>query len=60
MAYRYGNRRQIELLPASIEDYVPEDAVVRVYDAFVDALDFPKLGIDENPHQVQSMILGRC
>ena len=52
MAYRYGNRKQIELLPASIEDYVAEDAAVRVYDAFVDALDFGKLGILEDPHQV--------
>ena len=52
MAYRYGERKQIALLPASIEDYVGEDAVVRVYDAFVDALDFEELGILEDPAQV--------
>ena len=43
MAYRYGNRPQQLLLPPSIEDYVPADAPVRAYDAFVDALDFVEL-----------------
>ena len=46
MAYRYGNRHQQDLLPASIEDYVPADAPVRAYDAFVDALNFSELGIE--------------
>lgn len=45
MAYRLGNRHQIQLLPASIEDYVVQDDPVRVYDAFVEALDLNKLGI---------------
>lgn len=45
MAYRYGNRYQQELFPLSIEDYVEPDAVVRAYDAFVNALDTRKLGI---------------
>lgn len=50
MAYRYGNREQIELFPQAIEDYVTKDDPVRAYDAFVEALDFNKLGIilDEN------------
>jgi transposase len=52
MAYRYGDRYQMGLLPASIEDYVPKDSPVRAYDAFVDALDFGKLGIIIDPHQV--------
>jgi len=46
MAYRHGNRHEQSLFPASIEDYVPADAPVRAYDAFVDALDFGDLGID--------------
>jgi transposase len=46
MAYRYGNRPQQLLLPPSIEDYVPADAPVRVYDAFVEGLDFDELGIE--------------
>jgi transposase len=33
------------LFPQSIEDYVPEDAPVRAYDAFIDSLDFTELGI---------------
>lgn len=49
MALRQGNRRQMELLPASIEQYVDEDASVRAYDAFVEALDFNELGIDIDP-----------
>jgi transposase len=46
MAYRYGDRVQEVLFPASIEEYVAADAPVRAYDAFVDALDFGKLGIE--------------
>jgi transposase len=52
MAYRYGNRYQIALLPSSIEDYVAKTDPVRAYDAFVDALDFTTLGIDINPGKV--------
>jgi transposase len=52
MAYRAGNRRQMSLLPPSIEEYVRMDAPVRVYDAFVDALDLAELGIDINPNKV--------
>jgi transposase len=52
MAYRTGNRNQMCLLPQSIEEYVAADAPVRVYDAFVEALDFAKLGIEINPYKV--------
>ena len=52
MAYRCGNRHQIELLPQSIEEYVADDDPVRAYDAFVEALDFHELGIDINLHKV--------
>jgi len=52
MAYRYGNRQQMELLPQSIEEYVAKDDPVRAYDAFIDALDFNALGIELNPHKV--------
>lgn len=49
MALRECDRKQMQMLPPSIEQYISEDAPVRVYDAFVDALDFQKLGIEENP-----------
>ncbi len=52
MAYRYGNRHQMELLPKSIEEYVKDDDPVRVYDAFVEALDFNKLKLHLDSHKV--------
>ena len=52
MAYRYGDRAQHTLLPPSIEDYVPEDAPVRAYDAFVEALDMGRLGIEIDENRV--------
>jgi transposase len=52
MAYRYGDRIQMTLLPPSIEEYVADDAPVRAYDAFVEALDFDKLGIRIDPDRV--------
>lgn len=52
MALRYGNREQTSLLPSSIEDYVSEFDPVRVYDTFVEALDFIELGIDESEDNV--------
>jgi transposase len=45
MALRQGNRQQMEFLPPSVEQYIPDEASVRAYDAFVEALDFNKLGI---------------
>jgi len=52
MAYRINDRKQMELLPPSIEDYVREEDPVRAYDAFVDALNFYELGIEINPNKV--------
>lgn len=52
MAYRYGERQQMELLPPSIDSYVSRDDPVRAYDAFVEVLDFDELGIDNNPNKV--------
>jgi len=43
--YKPGERKQMKLLPSCIEDYVSTEDPVRVYDAFVDALDFQELGI---------------
>ena len=47
--YKIGERNQITLFPASIEDYVGANDPVRVYDAFVEALDFKTLGISIDP-----------
>lgn len=52
MAYRYGDRYQMNLFPQSIEDYVHPEDPVRAYDAFVEALDFNKLGIVLDDKQV--------
>jgi transposase len=52
MAYRFGDRQQMSLLPSSIEEYVADDNPVRVYDAFIEALDFHELGIDINFYKV--------
>lgn len=46
MAYRYGDRYQLNLIPQSIEEYVAEDNPVRAYDAFIEALNFQELGIN--------------
>lgn len=51
MAYRCGeDRNQIMLFPPSIEEYIGPNDPVRVYDAFVEALNFDELGIvlDDN------------
>ena len=45
MAHRYGERQQTMLFPPSIEDYISQDDPVRVYDAFVEALDWDSLKI---------------
>lgn len=45
MAYKVGTRMQQTLLPSTIDDYVSEADPVRVYDDFVDALNFVQLGI---------------
>jgi len=52
MAYRYGSRHQIELFPQTIEEYVKTDDPVRVYDAFVETLNFSELGLVLDAHKV--------
>jgi transposase len=52
MAYRYGDRQQKALFPQSIDEYIPDDAPVRAYDAFVDALDIEQLGLEVEPRKV--------
>jgi len=45
MAYIKGeDRRQHILFPDCIEDYVEQDAPVRLFDAFIESLDMEKLG----------------
>ena len=41
-----ADRRQAELLPSVLEDYVDEDNQVRVIDVFVDELDLAALGFE--------------
>jgi transposase len=45
MAYIIGNRGQITFFPPSIDEYIGPEDPVRVYDAFVEALNFEELGI---------------
>lgn len=52
MAYRYGDREQCGLFPQSVEDYVGKQDAVRVYDGFVESLDFKALGIELDEGQV--------
>jgi transposase len=52
MAYVRGERQQTQLFPSSLEDYVGPEDPVRVYDAFVDQLDFNDLGIVLDEEQV--------
>lgn len=54
MAYRYGNRHQMEFLPSSIEEYVKTDDPVRAYDAFVETINFNELGLHLDSHKVGS------
>jgi len=52
MAYRHGDRDQMQLLPSSIEEYVALDDPVRAYHAFVDSLNLDELGIIWDEHKV--------
>jgi transposase len=51
MALREGNRQQMQMLPPSIEQYISDDAPVRVYDLFVDSLDLDAMGIRIEPQK---------
>ena len=59
MAYRYGDRRQKTFFPESIDEYIPQEAPVRAYDAIIDSIDLAELGIDLDPHKV-GCPLGSC
>jgi len=52
MAYLRGERQQTNLFPSSLEEYVGSEDPVRVYDAFVEQLDFPELGLILNDQQI--------
>lgn len=52
MAYRCGDRYQMNLMPQSIEEYVSQDNPVRAYDVFVEAMDFHSLRLEINPDKV--------
>jgi transposase len=52
MAYRHGDRDQMQLLPPCIEEYVTPEDPVRAYNAFVDSLDLDGLGIVWDEHKV--------
>jgi transposase len=52
MAYRYGDRTQRILFPQSIDEYIPQDAPVRVYDAIVDKMDLQSMGFEIDPDKV--------
>jgi len=52
MAYRYANRKQLQLLPPSIEEYITPNDPVRAYDAFIEALDLEELGFSLDPQKV--------
>lgn len=49
MAFKMNVRTQETFLPTMIDDYVGPQDPVRVYDAFVNALNFPELGISLIP-----------
>ena len=52
MAYRIADRKQHQLLPNAVEDYVGPDDPVRAYDAFVECLNPGDLGLAFDPDQV--------
>ena len=53
MAYRHGtDRRQLMVLPPTLDQYVSQEHPVRAYDAFVDALNVRELGIELDERKV--------
>ncbi len=43
MAYITEDRNQLTFFPPTIEEYIGENDPVRVYDAFIEALNFSEL-----------------
>ena len=63
MGYKQGSeRKQVRLLPPTIEDYVPQNREVRVIDAFVDRLNDVKFqysdfeGRENQPYNPKDML----
>ena len=54
MAYQQPDRYQGVLFPPTVDEFVPEDATVRAYDAMVEAMDLKHMGIEINHHKVGS------
>lgn len=52
MAYRYGNRHQMQLFPASIEGFVADDHPARAYDAILNEMNVEDMGISIDPNRV--------
>jgi transposase len=52
VAYLRGERAQSQLFPASLEDYIGPDDPARIYDAFVDQMDWQELGITLDEEQI--------
>ncbi|MDR4498996.1 MAG: transposase [Candidatus Scalindua sp.] len=52
MAYKKGDRYQMDLFPKSIEGYVQDENPVRVYDAFIESLSMEDIEIDINCNKV--------
>jgi transposase len=52
MPYIVGERDQNQLFPASIDEYIGPEDPVRAYDVFVEQVDFARLGIELDEHQV--------
>jgi transposase len=52
LAYKQGNRHQMDLFPQSIEEYVQEEDPVRIYDAFVESLSMEDIEIEINCNKV--------
>lgn len=52
MAYGYGDRNQMQLLPPNIGEYVTLHDTVRAYNAFVEWLNLDELGILWDEHKV--------
>ena len=51
MAFKQDKRNAVTLFPDSISNYVSLDDPVRVYDEFIELLDFSKLGIKRDSNK---------
>lgn len=51
MAYKIKDRMQRTFLPTTVDDYVGQHDPVRVYDAFVEALNIQRMGISVTPYK---------